>query len=262
MKSADVVLGTVVAVSLASVALAGSSSAVMLDLYDSVVDEQDTNAFYGRSGFCSGSSTAIQAGAFTGDQQRPGPSSAYDVEGPWTLSTGLTSTAYLNGTDCGSTCVRAQLGSKNKTLSFDSRGTPRTLAVSFAEPCGSAEGCQGPSGDPAVFGGSIATPLLLNVFLDSPFTAMQVCSSTACPEAQPAFAKAWFADPAQADATWRIDWQYLRVLRVAPGAWYVVADACDGTQIAGLSKLTGQRTRPKTVLNGYYRIPFFLAVIQ
>jgi hypothetical protein len=62
--------------------------------------------------------------------------------------------------------------------------------------------------------------------------------------------------------TWRIDWAHVRVLRLSSTTWYIIADACDGSQVAGLSKLSGSRTLPKAVLNGYYKIPFFVSANQ
>ncbi len=113
-----------------------------------------------------------------------------------------------------------------------------------------------------MFGGSINTPGLYEVFLDFAYTSMAVCSSAACPEAQPAFAKFWFTDPNDSSVTWRIDWSHLRVLRMSANTWYFIGDDCDGSQVAGLSKLSGSRTQPKAVLNGYYLIPFFLSASQ
>lgn len=234
------------------------------NVYDAVVDEHDTNAYYGSATFCPGSSAPFQTSNFAGDFAVTGPMTAYEFGSPWALATGLSSTGYADGSDCGQNCLRVQFNSGLKILSFDTRGTlgPRKMSLNFSEPCGQAEGCPGPGGDPAVFGGSLSTPGLLNVFLDFPFTDMEVCTSTACPEAQPAFAKFWFTDPADSQVTWRVDWYYLRVLRMSADAWYVIADACDGTQIAGFSKLEGNRGRPKTVFNGYYKIPFFLGLVK
>jgi hypothetical protein len=36
-------------------------------------------------------------------------------------------------------------------------------------------------------------------------------------------------------------------------------DACDGSQVGGLSKLEGSRTRPRETNSGYYLIPLFVA---
>lgn len=234
----------------------GGSTPLVLDLYDSVVDEQDTTAFYNAGTFCSGSSAILQSSALTGDPG-VGPTIAYEFGSPW-VQVSDSSTSYAHNADCGNNCQRVQFDSNNKTLTFDTRGTlgPRTVTANFSAPC---VGCAGPGGDPTVFGGSITTTGLLNVFLDFPYTSMAVCTSTTCPEAQPAFAKFWFTDPTDPSVTWRIDWQFLRVLRMSQTTWYLIADECDGSQVAGLSKLVGNRTRPKTVFNGFYLIPFFIS---
>lgn len=253
----------ILAVAMASPAWAGSSTPLRLDLFDAVVDEHDTNAFYGRSGFCAGSEVPLQDSAFAGDGQSAGAASAWNAGGLWTEATGLSSTAYVNNSNCGTSCLRAEFRPGNK-LVFDTRGTtgPRAMSLSLAQPCGPSEGCPGPAGDPTALGGAVTTPALLNVFLDSSFTSMAVCTSRGCPEGQPAFAKLWFDDPAASDVTWRVDWANLRVLRVSSSTWYLVGDVCDGTQVAGLSKLTGRRSRPKTVFNGYYKIPFFMGALR
>jgi len=241
------------------------SSVVPLNfhLYDQVVDEHNTTAFYGSGTFCSGSSGSIGTSAFSGDNTS-GPTTAYDVGGPWTTASGLTSATYTHNTDCGTNCMRAQINTNSKIITLDTRGTatPRKVSLDFSNACGMAQGCPGPAGDPTVFGGALATEGLLDVYLNFPFTDMAVCTSTTCPEAEPAFAKFWFADPSNPDITWRVDWNYLRVLRVSDSTWYVIADQCDGTQVAGLSALTGKRTRPKAVFNGYYLIPFFTSAVK
>lgn len=263
------ILGGVVLGALLSVAYMGkaatTSSPLTALIYDQVVDEQNTNAFYNKGAqFCEGSSVPVQDSAFSGDSLELGPTTAYDFGAPWTLAAGLTSTSYADGTNCGTNCIRVTFAAHQKIFAFDTRGTtgPRTLAVSFAQPCGQVDGCPGPGGDPNVLGGKATVSGLLNVSLDFPYTSMAICSSAACPEAQPAFAKFWFADPSDPSVTWRIDWAYLRVLRLSQTTWYIIADACDGSQIAGLSKLIGKRTQPKTVFNGYYKIPFFFAAHQ
>lgn len=241
----------------------GGATPLIMHVYDSVVDEQNTTAFYNNGQeFCAGSTVPVQDSNWMGDDQLAGSSAAYGFGAPWTAVGGLVSTRYDHGDDCGNNCQRVQFDSGNKILTLDTRGTtgPRRIAVDFTDSCGLADGCPGPAGDPAVFGGLLSTDGLLNIFLDFPYLSMGVCSSTTCPEAQPAFAKFWFTDPDDSSVTWRIDWTFLRVLRMSETTWYVIADACDGTQVAGLSKLIGKRTRPKTVFNGFYKIPFFLAV--
>lgn len=239
-----------------------SGPSLNLALYDSIVDEQDTTAFYNNGiRYCSSTSTPLGPAGFSGDSVSAGSTSAYGFGAPWTLSPGLTSTLCSDGTDCGATCLRAQLSADLKVLNLDTRGTSplRTLALDFTQPC-TDPGCP-PAGSSTVFGGHLATPGLLNVTLSSPYTSMAVCSSVACPEAQTGFGKFWFTDPNDSSVTWRVDWRFLRILRMSASTWYVVADACDGTQIAGLSKLTGSRTNPKVTFNGSYKIPFFLAAV-
>lgn len=100
---------------------------------------------------------------------------------------------------------------------------------------------------------------LLEVFLDFPYTSLAVCSSSVCTEATTAYAKFWFLD--NAGVQWRMDWATVRVLRMSSNTWYIMADECDGTEVAGLSKLSGTRTQPKTVFNGYYLTPFFITAV-
>ncbi len=241
----------------------GGTVPLVSNVYDDVVDEHDTSTYYGSGTYCSGSPTPFWTSNFTGDSAVPGPTTAYQFDPPWTLATGLSSSSYTHGSDCGANCLRVQFNSDLRTLSFDTRGTsgPRSFSLDFTQPC-TLGSCGVPGGDAGVFGGSLSTPGLLNIFLDFPFTSMEVCTSTACPEAQPAFAKFWFTDPSNSKVEWRVDWAFLRVLRMSETTWYVIADGCDGTQIAGLSKLEGKRTRPRTVFNGYYLMPFFVELVK
>jgi hypothetical protein len=243
-----------------------STTPLQVDIYELVVDEHNTTAFYNNGPpYCPGTNPIFtQPASLFGDSVVPGPSTVYGFGSPW-ISNPATSTEYLHNTFCaasGSPCIRAQFNSDNKILTLDTRGTagPRTVKLDFMHPCGEL-GCPQPAGSPTVFGGSLTTPALIDVTFNVPFTRMAVCTSVACPEAEPAFAKLWFTDPTDLSVTWRIDWAYLRVLRMSATTWYIVADECDGTQIAGLSKLTGARTRPKSVFNGYYVIPFFLVAV-
>lgn len=244
-----------------------SITPVTVNLHDLVVDEQNTTAFYNNgTAFCAGSpSIFTQAASLFGDSVAAGPSTVYGFGLPW-IAYPASPTAYVNNTFCheGSSapCISAQFNSDNKILTLDTRGTagPRAVRLDFTHPC-SEPGCPQPAGSPTVFGGSLTTPALVNVFFNVSFTQMAVCSSLTCPEAEPAFAKLWFTDLTDSSVTWRVDWAYLRVLRMSANTWYIVADACDGTQIAGLSKLAGSRTRPKSVFNGYYVIPFLLVAV-
>ena len=244
---------------------ASSGSPLTFNIFNPIVDEQNTTAFYNNGGtFCSGLNNPVPGIAVFGDGRVTGPASAYDMGSPWTLASGFATTSYTNGTDCGTSCLKVVFGSKSTVLTVDTRGAsgPRSIQVNFNQPCGTADGCPGPAGSSTVFGGYVNTPGLLEVFLDFAYTSMAVCSSTTCPEAQPAFVKFWFADPTNSSVTWRIDWAHVRVLRLSQTTWYILADACDGSQVAGLSKLSGSRTQPKAVLNGYYKIPFFVSANQ
>ncbi len=241
-----------------------------VSVYDTATDEQNTTAFYNNgTAFCS--SPVFPAASWTGDSgvsAEVAPSPIYSFSG-WTPVPD-TGAQYVDSTDCGpNQCLHALLDAATKILSLDTRGTldlastgtvPREFTLDFTTPCFT---CSGPAGSPTVFGtGKLTTPALVNLSLTSPYTSMAVCSSTTCPEAQPGFAKIWFADPVDPSVEWRIDYAFIRVLRMsgipgtATGTWYVIADGCDGTQIAGLSKLIGNRTRPKVVFNGWYLIPF------
>lgn len=244
---------------------ASSGSSLTFNIFNPIVDEQDTTLFYHNgSTFCSGLNNPVPGIAFFGDGRVTGPNTAYDTGLPWTQAIGFATTSYVNGTDCGTSCLKAELGSKNTVLTVDTRGAsgPRSIKVNFSQACGTAQGCPGPAGSSTVFGGAVNTPGLLEVFLDLSYTSMAVCSSTTCPESEPAFVKFWFADPTNSSVTWRIDWAHVRVLRMSSTKWYIIADACDGSQVAGLSELIGNRTQPKTVMNGYYKIPFFVSANQ
>lgn len=239
---------------------AGPPVSVTIDLFGQVVDEQDLNAYYGTSGSCPGSAAAIDVARLAGDSA-PGPSAAYGFGPPWTLVQGLVSAAYVNGADCqpgSNVCLGVKLNHTRKTLSLDTRGTlgPRAVSLDFSNPCFSC----GLAGDSGVFGSSLlTTPALISVFADTPFTDMAVCSSTACLEAQPAFARLWFGDPGgDPNVNWRVDWGYLRILRLANNTWYVLADGCDGSQVAALSRIHKNRRR----LIGNYLMPFFLSALQ
>src|SRR5579859_2947708 len=243
-----------------------SSSPLTFNIFNPINDEQDTTDFYHNgTQFCLGTANPVDGIALFGDGKAPAPLTTYDMGSPWTPVPQLaTSTSYTNGTDCGTSCLKVVFGSKSTVLTVDTRGAsgPRSIQVNFSQPCGTVDGCPGPAGLSTVFGGSVNTPGLLEVFLDFAYTSMAVCSSTTCPEAQPAFVKFSFADPTNSSVTWRIDWAHVRVLRMSSTTWYIFADACDGSQVAGLSELTGSRTQPKAVLNGYYKIPFFVSANQ
>jgi hypothetical protein len=242
----------------------GSNPAVTVNVYLDVVDEQNLNIYYDTSGSCSGSIYPIPEGAFFTGDTTTGPSNAYEFA-PWTQVTGLTSSDYVNGQDCNVTsgvCLGANLNHNNTVLSLDTRGTlgPRTLKVDFGAPC---LDCSLP-GNSAIFGSTqISVPALISVFMDNPFTSMAVCTSVGCPEAQPAFIKLWFDDPlGDPQLTYRVDWPYVRVLRMSSNTWYVIGDGCDGTRVAWLYELHNQKHRQSVSLKGQYLIPFFLSGVQ
>jgi hypothetical protein len=93
---------------------------------------------------------------------------------------------------------------------------------------------------------------------------MGTCSSRTCPEARIAYAKFWFTD---GGVNWRLDWDEMRVLRMksdptsntAPNTWYIIADECDGTDVAALIQMNGKNT--KGVITGYYKVPLFIRVV-
>lgn len=231
-----------------------------MNFYTTVVDEQDLNTFYNTTGSCPGVASSIDNSQLTGDSLL-GPATAYEFGPPWEEVTGLASSSYVHGADCepsSGVCLGVKLNHNDKTLSIDTRGTlgPRTANVDFGSSCTS---CALP-GNPAVFGGFVTTPVFMSVFLDNPFTQMDVCSSRDCPEAQPAFVKLWFDDPdGDRLLTWRVDWPFVRVLRMSSTVWYVVADGCDGSQVTGLYRLHNRKKRPSVSFQGSYLMPFFIA---
>ena len=240
-----------------------TSNAATMNVYFQVVDEQNLNAFYNTTGSCPGSSSFIDTANFAGDSAN-GPTFAYEFAGPWTLNSSLSSSSYVHGADCNlstGVCLGVKFDHNATVLSLDTRGTvgPRKLDVNFSAPCLS---CSLPGKDPA-FGVSTLTPALISVFLDNPFPSMAVCSSLACPEAQIGFAKLWFDDPAGDPLlTWRVDWPFVRVLRMSSKTWYVVGDGCDGSQVAGLYRLHNDKHRQSVSFQGSYLIPFFLSGVQ
>jgi len=240
-----------------------TSTAATMNIYFQVVDEQNLNAFYNTTGTCPGSSYPIDTAYFTGDLAN-GPTSAYGFAAPWTLSSSLSSSSYVDGTYPNSS-TGVSLGVKfnhnDTVLSLDTRGTlgPRKIDVNFRAPC---LDCSLP-GNPGVFGGSANVPALISVFLDNPFPSMAICSSLACPEAQSGFAKLWFDDPnGDPLLTWRVDWSFVRVLRMSSNTWYVLADGCDGARVAHLYRLHNDRHRQSVSYQGSYLIPFFLAGVK
>lgn len=190
----------------------------------------------------------------------PGATFAWDFfTSPWNPVSPLASGLYENGTFPASTSssLRVEFNTNNKNFLIDTRTTAkpvRTFTVDFTSP-------NQPAVNTPPFGATISTPGLFEVLGASSLTSMQVCSSKDCPESRNIRAKFWFEDPSASDVMWRVDWQFIRVLRISSSTWYFIADACDGSQVAGLSELTGNRTRPREVNSGTYLVPLFISVM-
>jgi hypothetical protein len=238
--------------------------AATMNIYNQAIDEQNVDAFYGtNSGYCTGDPAAVDLAYFRGDGIVSGPSVAYDFGFPWGPVSDL-STTFVDGADCNSStavCLGVQFNHNNTVLSLDTRGTlgPRKIDINFSAPCYS---CALP-GNPSMFGRSARMPALISVFMDNPFPSMDICSSRTCPEAQPAFVKLWFDDPGGDPLlTWRVDWPYVRVLRMSSNTWYVLGNGCDGSWVAQLYRLHNNKHRQDVSFQGSYLIPFFLSGVQ
>ncbi len=264
MKRAAAVFSLCVLVSVAAILLpshlsAATQSILKLNFFNSVVDEQSGVG-------CTNPplvTTPYASGDVTSDPAAVGPNSAYTMA-PWTTSyTTLSSVEYANGADCNTsknTCLAVTMNSSQTSVSLDSRlsrdpmtGKPRAVRLDFSQPCSSCAYGPGPSNP---FGTNpFATPGLLSVFLTTPYTSMAVCSSTACPEAETGTVRFWFTDAS--GTSWRVDWGFVRVLRVAANNWYVLADGCDGSQVGTLYK-----TKKSSSRLGSYLMPFFISIQQ
>ena len=247
----------------------GSTSATALKayVYSTFVDEHDTIAFNGGdTSMCNGTDLHDVETARFGPDGGAAYTGAWNVPGWDEMSN--PSVLYEDGKDCGAACLRAQFISSDKVLTIDTNKTPRTLSLDFGYPFD-------PSMNPWVepdpsmpAEGSPLGPRVLNVaglfeVLGAPGSLkdMKVCTTRACPEAtQQTYARYWFADPANPDVSWRLNWNFTRVLRVSPDVWYFIDGACDGSRSAGLSKLSGNRTRPRETNMGWYLMPLFIAV--
>lgn len=229
-----------------------TQTAMKIKIYFTAVDEQ--------TGIGCSFPPAVVPAEVRGDQDVG--STAYEFGAPWTPYS-LLATTYANGDSCNSTsnvCLGAKLVTNERVLSLDTRGTlgPRKVEMDFRSPC--ATSLCGFQNKPLEFSPLIPMPVLLSVFLDTPFTSMGVCSSTACPEAQPATLRLWFDDPkGDPQQTWRVDWGYLRVLRMSANTWYVIANGCDGSQVARLYKLHNNKRQLSVSLQGLYLMPLFLS---
>jgi hypothetical protein len=153
-----------------------------------------------------------------------------------------------------SSALRTEFLTNNKVFAIDTRTTSKPLRkfnLDFNQPY-----------DPPVnvprIGSTYTTPGLFQISGLQSLTSMSVCSSTDCPEWRAIKATFWFDETP--DVQWRVDWASVRVLRVSTNSWYIIADACNGTQVAGLSELTGNRTKPREVNSGYFLMPLFIGV--
>jgi hypothetical protein len=201
----------------------------------------------------------IQASAGLRPDAEPGASFAWDFFlSPWDPANDLASGLYENGTFPVSpgSWLRVELNTNNKNFLIDTRTTAKPLrkfTLDFSQPVSPVENVP-------PFGVTLATPGLFEALGSFSLTSMAVCTTKDCPEARTIRTKFWFVDPSDASVEWRVDWEFIRVLRVSTGAWYFIADACDGSQVAGLSKLIGNRTQPRDVNNGTFLIPLFISV--
>jgi len=225
-----------------------------------VVDEQNTVAYFNDGGVTGCPSPPLVDSPGLIPDTVAETASVWNLPG-WTAVTGLTAGVYDDGTFCASasSCLRAEFNSGDKTLSIDTRGTGfplRRFTLDLGDGWDLARDV--PSSFVPSIGETVTTPGLFEVLGSASMTQMGICSSRACLEAREYPAKFWFADAA--GVTWRVDWRHMRVLRVAADTWYFIADSCDGSQVAGLSKLEGSRTRPRETNQGHYLVPFFISV--
>ena len=232
-------------------------------VFGTVVDEQDTVTYF-HDGGVTGCPDASIAPSTLFSALIPDAVAEvipeWNVTG-WTSTAGITAGIYNNGSYCASSsaCLRAEFNSGDKTLSIDTRTTAgplRKFTLDLTDAWDLVN--DHPVVNVPAVGSTVVTPGLFEVLGSSALTSMGVCSSRACLEAREYPAKFWFLD--SAGATWRVDWTHMRVLRVSTNKWYFMANDCDGSQVAGLSKLEGTRTRPREVNQGYFLVPFFISV--
>jgi len=237
-----------------------SPPALKAHVFSMVQDEQNSAAYFNDGGITGCDSPPFQDAANLRPDAVTETWSAWPAIqwNPWSATAGK----YDDGSYCASTgsCLRAQFTSSDKTFTLDTRTTAnplRRFGVDFSEGWDLANDVPLPNQVPS-FGPSLMTAALFEVLGSASLSQMGICSSQACPEAREYPAKLWFNDPAATDTTWRIDWTHMRVLRISTSTWYFIADACDGSQVAGLSKLVGARTKPRETNQGYYLVPFFI----
>jgi len=231
-----------------------SSVPLTVSVYTQFWDEQNTNVYFNNPETCPFYDQVKWDSNLLPDAL-DGPTSQWDFFN-WNVKSGLQSGVYDNGANSATgSCLRAEFSTSDKVFSLDTRtSTPlRKLTVDLGDP---QPGTSIPS-----LGALVTTPALLQVSGTDSFLNMGVCSTNACPEARQIATKLWFDDPSASDVQWRVDWRAIRVLRVSSNTWYFIADGCGGSQLAGLSKLTGNRTRPRETLNGYFLIPMFFSAV-
>lgn len=265
MRRAAAILLLCLLISVVAVFLpAGLSAATQLNLtlnfFNTVVDEQ-TNVGCPYPPLLA---VPDATGDNTKDPSGVGTTNAY-ADPPWPIAfTTLTSTAYTNGADCNpskATCLAVNLNHNQTVLSLDSRlsqdpttGKPRALLLNFGQPCLNCPYGPGPANP--IGTNPLLAPGLLSVFLTNPYTTMAMCSTADCREAQTGTARFWFNDAS--GNQWRVDWGFVRVLRISTNTWYMLADGCDGSQVATLYKLQGK----KNSRQGQYLMPFFVSAVQ
>lgn len=241
---------------------AESPAGVTVNIFNKVVDEQPTG--------CPAYPPATPPWVFDfvgfkGDLTN-GPASVYGFGSPWILYPTSTfdtfsSAKYVDGGDCNSSsvCLNVHFTHNSRTLLLDTgpAGT-RTVVLNFSVP----HPTLGSANQPLPFlspSKTLTTTMMLSFSVDEPFTGMGICSSADCPESQPAFARLRFDDPGgDQTVAWRVNWSYVRVLRMSESTWYVVADSCDGSQVASLYKLHKNSWR----LQGWFLMPHFVSTVK
>jgi hypothetical protein len=207
---------------------------------------------------CPGVPTTVHSTVGFAPDGIPGATFAWDFFiSPWTTQTGLASGSYEDGTypSSQSSALRAIFQTNNKVFSIDTRSTAKPVRTFNLDFNHSYDGSPAPR-----IGANVGTPGLFQISSLNSLTSMAVCTTTDCPEWRAIKATFWFDDPTDPDVEWRVDWAFTRVLRVSTNTWYIIADACGGSQVAGLSELQGNRTRPREVNSGYFLMPLFIGV--
>jgi len=267
VSRALVVIALVLAVPSLLISAGTTSRSMTMSFFNTFVDEQTGIG-------CSVvvPQTAGYCGDLTSDLGMNGSTSTYPNAFWSQPNTTEPFSKFADGADCNpatGTCMSVQLNKNLSTLSVDSRGSidpttgrPRYIVMTFT-PCPVGACPNGPG--PVNPFGSLTTnmPGLLSIFLATPFTNMAVCSSSACPEAESGTARFWFDDPNHtANLQWRIDWPFMRVLRVSSNTWYAVASGCDGSQVATLYRLANNHKSTTISRQGSYLMPFFISGVQ